>query len=127
MSALIKKHYRSPFPERNVHWNDEPISPDNICSFKPDIDDGSICAQLFVGIKSLVSYVHVMKTKNQFVKILEYNIYEWGAMSKLINDHAQSEVRNRAQSILWDLFIDDLEKWTTLSAPEKFWIFLSDN
>ena len=42
-----------------------------------------------------------------FVNTLEENIRSCGAMSKLISDCAQYEVRNRAQSIFWELFIDD--------------------
>ena len=38
---------------------------------------------------------------------MEENTRSCGAMSKLISDCAQYEVRNRAQSIFWELFIDD--------------------
>ena len=62
----------------------------------------------------------VWKTDEKFVNTLEDNIRARGATSKLISDLAQPEVRNRIQSIIWALFIDDLEKWTTLSAPERW-------
>ena len=50
-----------------------------------------------------------MKTDKQFINTLEDNIHAHGAMIKLISDCAQYEVINHAQSILWALFIDDLE------------------
>ena len=84
----------------NVYRCDKPVATDTIYSDTNVIDDGYTCNQLFVGTKSLVSYVYGTKTDNQFVNTLDYNIRAFGAMSKLISDCAQSDIRNRAQSIL---------------------------
>ena len=86
---------------------DKPVATDTIYSDTTAIDDGSTCAQLFVGKKSLVSDVYGMKTYKHFLNTLEENICARGAMSKLISDRAQSEVINWSHSILWELFIDD--------------------
>ena len=92
-----------------MHYRDKYVATDTIYSDSPSIDDGSTCAQLFVGAKSLVSDVYGMKIDKQFVNTLEHNIRSRGAMSKLIGYHDQSDDRNRAHTILWALFIDDME------------------
>ena len=120
LSDLPKNNYKSPFSEMNGYHHDEPVATYTIYSDTAAIDDGSTCSQLFVGTKSLVSDVYGMKTNRNFVNNLEDNTHDRGAMSNLIFDCAQSEVINCAQSIIWELFIDDLEKRTTLSAPYLF-------
>ena len=106
MSAIIKNYYESPFPAMNAHQRDGPVANHTIYCDTPGIDDGSICAHLFVGIKSPVSGLYGTKTDNNFVNSLEGNIHTWGYISKLINDSDQYEVIKFTQSIIWDLFID---------------------
>ena len=48
-----------------------------------------------------------MKTDKNFLDNLKDNICAWGATSKLIIDHDQSEVITNAQNIFPALFIDD--------------------
>ena len=66
MSAFLKNHYKSPFPEMNVYRRDKPVATDTIYSDTHVIDDGYTCDQLFVGTKSLVSDVYGIKTDNIF-------------------------------------------------------------
>ena len=75
----------------------------------PAADDGSTCAQLFVGTKIIVSDVYGMKTDKTFVKTLEDNIKKRRTIHKLISDSAQSEISNRVKDMLRALFIDDCQ------------------
>ena len=94
----------------SVYCNEETVATNTIYYDTPAIENGSTCAQLFVGTRSLVSYAYGMKTDKQFVNTFKENIRTRGKMSKLISNYDKSEVRNFAHSILWELFIDDLEK-----------------
>ena len=93
----------------NMYRHEKPVATDTMYSDTASIDDGSTCAQLFVGTRPLVSDVYGMKMDKHFVNNLEDNIHARDAMSKLISACAQYEVRNNAHSILWELFIDNLE------------------
>ena len=55
----------------------------------PAIDYGSKFSQLFVGSKSLVSDLYGMKTYEQFLNTLEYNIRARVSMSALVSYSAQ--------------------------------------
>ena len=70
MSALLKNHYKLPFPEINLYRCEEPVATNTIDSDTPDIDDDSTFAHLFVDTISLVSDVYGMKTYNQFLNTL---------------------------------------------------------
>ena len=105
MSVLLKKRYRSPYPACNVPRRNEPVATDTVYSDTPAIDDGSTCAQLFVGTESLVTDVYGMKSDRQFVNTLEDNIRTRGAPTKLISDRAQVEIGRKVLDILRSLFI----------------------
>ncbi len=107
MSMLLKKHYKSPFLALNVHWHDEPIATDTIYLDTPTIDSGATIAQVFVGTESLVTDMYSMKTGRQFVNMLEDQIWEWGALAKLISDHAQVKISNQVKEILCVYCITD--------------------
>jgi hypothetical protein len=49
------KHFKSRFPALNVHRRNEPVATDTIFSETPAVDNGSTCAQIFVGTESLVT------------------------------------------------------------------------
>ena len=104
-SEILKKRYKSPFPALNVYRREEPVAMDTVFSEVPAIDDGSTCAQLYVGTKSTVSDVYGMKSEKQLVNTLEDNIRERGAMKQLISDSAQSEIGKRILAILRTLCI----------------------
>ena len=60
VSAIMKKHYKSPYPANNVHRRDESVATDTINSNTPAIDNGSKIAQFFVGTTSMFSDVYGM-------------------------------------------------------------------
>jgi hypothetical protein len=78
---------------------------DMVFSDVPAIDDGSTCAQLYVGTKSTVTDVYGMKSEKQLVNTLEDNIHNRGAMKQLISDSAQPELSKRILDILRTLCI----------------------
>ena len=105
ISTILKKHFKSQNPALNVHRRDEAVATDTVFSDTPAIDGGQQCAQLFVGVESLVTDVDPMKTPAEFVNTLEDNIRERGAPTKLISDLAQSEISNKVKDILRTLII----------------------
>ena len=64
------------------------------------MDSGVKQAQVFVGRDSLVADVHAMKSGKQFVKTLEDNIRQRGAMDKLLSDSANTEISKEVMDIL---------------------------
>ena len=82
----LKKHYCSTNPAFNVHHHQEPIAMDYVYTDVPDIDDGSMGAQIFVGTESEVCDAQGLKSPKQFVNSCEDNIQKCGAMDKLISD-----------------------------------------
>ena len=107
MSAILKKHYKSPFPALNVTRRDEPVATDIVYSNTPAIDNGCKQAQIFVGTKTMFTDVYGMKTDSQFVNTLEDCIRDRGAMSQLISDSAQVEISKRVLDVLRALCIGD--------------------
>ena len=103
----MRKHYKSRFPALNCSRRNEDVATDTIFSDTPAIDNGSKCAQFFVGRESLVADIYPMKDPKQFVSTLEDNIRRRGAMNRLISDRAQSEISNKAKDLLRALFIDE--------------------
>ena len=73
----------------NVNFHDEPVATDNIYSDTLAIDAYKF-SQVFVGTKSLASYVYGMKINKHFVDSLENNIGAWESMNELINDNTKS-------------------------------------
>jgi hypothetical protein len=78
-SEILKKRYKSPFPALNVFCREEPVAMDTVFSDVTSIDDGSTCAQLYVGTKSTVTDVYGMKSEKQLVNTLEDNISDLGS------------------------------------------------
>ena len=78
---------------------------DTVYSDVAAIDDGSTCAQIYVGTKSTVTDVYGMRTEKQLVNTLEDNIRDRGAMKQLLSDSAQSEISKRILDILRTLCI----------------------
>lgn len=103
----MRKHYKSRFPAFNVLRRNEPVATETFYSDVPAIDDGSKCAQIFVGRISLVTDIYGMKTDKEFIHTLGDNIRRRGSMSKLISDRALAEIGTKVNNILRALFIDD--------------------
>ena len=126
----LKKHYHSPNPALNVHHHQKPVATDYIYADVPAVDDGSMGAQIFIGMESEVCDAQGLKSPKQFVNSLEDNIRKRGAMDKLVSDRAQMENGQRAQDILRALFISSwqtLKRYTNTilshtSAPANTWL-----
>jgi hypothetical protein len=103
----LRKHCKSHFPDLNVHQRNENVATDTIFLDTPAVDNGSTCAQIFVGTESLVSNSDGIKSDGEFVATLEDDIQKRGAMSKLISDRAKAQVSNKALDILRNYVIDD--------------------
>jgi hypothetical protein len=84
----------------NVRRRDELVATDTIQSNVPAIDGGEKYAQLFVGMKFLVTDVHGMKSPAQFPGILTDEIITCGAPTKLISDSARVETSKEVRGIL---------------------------
>jgi hypothetical protein len=91
----MRRHFKSRFPALNIHRHCEAVATDTVYSDTPAVDDGSTCAQLFVGHKSLVCDVYGMKTDGEFVNTLEDQIRQRGTMDRLLSDSAQAEVSKK--------------------------------
>jgi len=77
-SYPLRKHFKSRFPALNIHRQNEPVATDTIFPDTPAVDNGSTCAQIFVGTKSLVVDAYGIKTDGEFVNTLEDNIRKRG-------------------------------------------------
>jgi transposase InsO family protein len=73
---------------------------DTIQSDVPAIDGGEKYAQIFVGMKSLITDVHGMKSPAQFPGILTDEIITRGAPTKLISDSTHVETSKEVRGIL---------------------------
>jgi hypothetical protein len=107
MSAILKNHYKSPYPAFNIKRRNEPVATDTIYSDTPAIDDGSKQAQFFAGTKTMFTDVYGMKTGSQFVNTLEDCIREQGAMTQLVSDSAKVETSKRVLELIRALCISN--------------------
>jgi hypothetical protein len=96
LNTILRKRFKSPNPAVNVQRRDG----DTIQSDVPAIDGGKKYAQNFVGMKSLVTDVHSMKSPAQFPGILTDEIITRGVPTKLISDSARVETSKEVRSIL---------------------------
>ena len=103
----MRDHYKSRFPAFNVPRRPEPVATDWVYSDTPAIDDGAKGAQVFIGIKSLVTDVFGAKTDGQYVNHLENVIRKRGAMDTIVSDRGSSIVSKKAQDIYRMLFIKE--------------------
>ena len=102
-----KKWFRSPFPALNVLRRNEPVATDTIVGSVPAVDCGHTCAQIFVGVDSLVADAYGCHTDKAFVGTLQDNIRKRGAMDVLISDRAQAEISNKVKDVIRYYAIDD--------------------
>ena len=104
--GYMKKHYRTRFPALNVARRHEPVATDTVFSNTKAVDDGSTCAQIFIGRNSYFADVYGMKSDKEFVNTLEDVIRKRGAMDKLISDQAMAEISKRVLDLLRAYCID---------------------
>jgi hypothetical protein len=100
LNTILCKCFKSPNPVVNVQRCDELVAMDTIQSDVPAIDGGEKYAQIFVGMKSLVTDVHGMKSPAQFPGILTDEIITRGAPTKLISDSARVETSKEVHGML---------------------------
>jgi hypothetical protein len=106
------------FPSLNVHQRQEAVATDTIFSDTPAVDNGSTCAQIFVGMDTLVTDAYGIKYDGKFVSTLEDNIRKQGAMSKLNSDCAQLEVSNKVSPHPTELHDQQLAEQAVSQASE---------
>ena len=105
MIGILKKHYKSPFPELNVKRRDEPVVIYTVYSDTPTVDNGYKWAHIFVGTNTMFTDVYGMQTNSQSVNTLDDCIRDRGAISQLVSDFAQVEISKRLLHLLWALYI----------------------
>ncbi len=103
----LKQHYRSPNPALNVSRRNESVATDTIFSDVPAINGGETMAQIFVGTDTAVTDVYGMKSKSHFIKTLQDNVRQRGAMHRLLSDRAQEEISDRVTDYLRVLLSDN--------------------
>ncbi|MEL6802173.1 MAG: hypothetical protein AAFO91_00130, partial [Bacteroidota bacterium] len=104
----LRRHYKSRFPALRVRRLDEDVATDTFFS-NTKAHDGSTCAQLFVGRKSLLTDIFGMKTESQMPGALMDFIRKWGAGTGLFSDNAKSETSNAVRDILRMYNMRDLQ------------------
>ena len=105
--STYRKTYKSIFPAANVRRRNEAVATDTFFSDTPAVDNGSVCAQIFVGLDSLYTTVYGMRNQREFVNTLQDTIRMHGAMDRLISDRAQVEVSNKVLDLLRNYVIGD--------------------
>ena len=71
------------------------------------VDSGVKQSQLFVGKESLVSDIHPMRSRKQFVNTVEDNMHRHGAMDKVISDSAKNQISHKVKNILRAYKVND--------------------
>ncbi len=99
LNTVLCKWFKAPNPATNVPWCDKPMATDTIQLDTPAIDGGGKYAQFFVGIHSLLSDVHGMKSLASFLGVLIDQIIDHGEPMKLISDSAKVETSNAVCNI----------------------------
>ena len=84
----------------NIPRRHEAVATDTVFSDTPAVDSGAKQAQVFVGRDTLVADECPMKSGKQCVNTREDNIRRQGAMDKLLNDSAKTEISNKVMDIL---------------------------
>jgi hypothetical protein len=114
LNTILRKCFNSPNPAVNVRRRDELVATNTIQSNVPAIDGAEKYAQIFVGMKSLITDVHGMKSPAQFPGILTDEIITRGAPTKLISDSSHVETSKEVHGILHTY---DISSW--LSEPHQ--------
>jgi hypothetical protein len=100
LNTVLCKCCKARNPATNVPRRDEPMATDTIQSDTPAINGGEKYAQFFVGVHSLLSDVHGMKSPASFPGVLTDQIIDRRAPTKLISDSAKVEISMAVRDIL---------------------------
>ena len=102
----IRQTLKAPYPATNIPRRNEGLASDSVKAAVAAIgSNGCRYCQLFVGTKSLVADVYLMKSTSQFVATLQDVIRERGAPNILITDSANDERSKVVLEILRSLVI----------------------
>ena len=88
ISGHIYDTYKSPFPALNVIRSNEAVATDTVYLDIAAIDNGSLCAQFFMGLDTSFCNVFGMKTDKQFINFLLNVNRKRVAMDKLVSNRA---------------------------------------
>ena len=92
---------KAPNPALNIPRRNEPVATDTVFGGTPAVDNGSTCAQFFVGRKSgFRSAEGLGKSTKKFATVLMNHIRRYGAMDQLVSDSAKVEISARVTEIL---------------------------
>jgi len=104
---VLKKHFKARWAALNVPRRNEEVASDTVFADVKAVDDGSSCAQLFIGCQSLHADAQGMRSDAEFPRAFMDNIRKNGAMTKLITDRALAEISHKVLDILRTYAIDD--------------------
>lgn len=107
ITGHITDTYRSPFPALNVRRRNEPVATDTIFSDTPAIDNGSTCAQIFIGVHSKFCDVFGIRSETAFLQTLQDVIRKRGAMNQLVSDGGEALISNKVKDVLRHLCIKE--------------------
>ena len=93
-----------------MHRRHESVATDTIFSDTPAIDDGTTCAQLFVGLSRKYCEAIGMNTDGEFVSALMDTIQENGAIDRIVKDGREGLISKKVCNILRHLCI---KNWHT--------------
>ena len=105
ITGSITQTHKAPFPALNVSRRNEPVATDTIYGDTPAIDNGSTCAQFYVGVDTKFCSAYGITTDGKFINTLLDVIRSHGAMHTLVTDGAKSEMSKRVQDVLRHLLI----------------------
>ena len=89
----------------SITQRDESVAIDIVYSDTPAIDNGCKRSWIFVSVNMMLTDVYGMRTDSQFVDTFEDCIRDRGAISQLIRDLAQVDIRKRVLDIIRALCI----------------------
>ena len=105
ITGHIRNTIKAPFPAMNVIRRNESVATDTIFSDTPAVDDGSTCAQIFVGLNTKFCSAIGMKSDSQFVHALQDTIRKHGAMDQLVTDGGNALISHKVHDVLRHLCI----------------------
>lgn len=105
ITGAITQTHKSPFPALNVFRRNEAVATDTIYCDTPAVDNGSTCAQFYVGVDTKFCSAYGVLTDGEFINTLLDVIRNHGAMHTLITDGAKAELSKRVQDVLRHMII----------------------
>ena len=105
MSTIIKKYYKSSYPDLNAKNHDEFVALFTIYSDNLVVNSGCKQAQFFVGNKNNVH--RYIRTGSQFINTLEDYISDRGSMFQLVSNTVQTKISKRVPDMQHALIIGD--------------------